>query len=296
MFNSKNRQAFSLVELSVVIIIIGILIAGISTGIDLYSDFKISTARNLTRNSVVPRINDLALWFESVGEGVFINQNNSPNIKDNENVRTWRSVGLQGFSQMDIGQGNASLSPKYVKNGINSLPSLEFNSTNNNMRMVGTLPNIFKLESTIFVVLNSTSLNASINQSYIFTIYGNLMSFDSFISSNNASSHLYNGAIRDHVVASIQYRKPFIYRKIYNSALNSSTAHINGILRGSATAGFSGFYGSNPTVSFVLGNHGTASRTFGGHFAEIIIYNRALNEKEVESIEDYLKKKWAIQS
>jgi len=67
----KFRQAFSLVEISVVILIIGILITGISSGIDLYSDFRIANARNLTASSRVGRISDLALWVEANSEKSF---------------------------------------------------------------------------------------------------------------------------------------------------------------------------------------------------------------------------------
>jgi prepilin-type N-terminal cleavage/methylation domain-containing protein len=45
--NTKLNKGFSLIEMSVVILIIGILIAGISRGIDLYLDFKIQTAQKL---------------------------------------------------------------------------------------------------------------------------------------------------------------------------------------------------------------------------------------------------------
>jgi prepilin-type N-terminal cleavage/methylation domain-containing protein len=42
MILKKHQKAFSLVELSMVILIIGILIAGVSQGIDLYGDFKLA--------------------------------------------------------------------------------------------------------------------------------------------------------------------------------------------------------------------------------------------------------------
>jgi prepilin-type N-terminal cleavage/methylation domain-containing protein len=57
----SSKLAFSLVEMSMVILIIGILIAGISGGADLYSDYRFVTAKNLTKNSRVWRIEDLEM-------------------------------------------------------------------------------------------------------------------------------------------------------------------------------------------------------------------------------------------
>ena len=66
-----HKKAFSLVELSMVILIIGILIAGVSQGIDLYQDMRLATARSLTQNSRVNRIEDLTMWFEATSEKSF---------------------------------------------------------------------------------------------------------------------------------------------------------------------------------------------------------------------------------
>ena len=63
--NLKPNKGFSLIEISVVILILAILVYGISTGIDLYRDAKISIAKNLTAKSPVPRISELSLWLEA---------------------------------------------------------------------------------------------------------------------------------------------------------------------------------------------------------------------------------------
>ena len=68
-----HKKAFSLVELSMVILVIGILIAGISQGIDLYQDMRLATARSLTQNSRVGRIDNLELWLETTTEKSFDN-------------------------------------------------------------------------------------------------------------------------------------------------------------------------------------------------------------------------------
>ena len=54
-----------------VILIIGILIAGVSQGIDLYGDFKLASARNLTSGSIVARVPNLSMWWEVTAENSF---------------------------------------------------------------------------------------------------------------------------------------------------------------------------------------------------------------------------------
>ena len=65
------KTAFSLVELSIVVLIIGILIAGISQSSRLVRAMKLSTARSLTRSSDVNSIRNLTAWFDATAEGVF---------------------------------------------------------------------------------------------------------------------------------------------------------------------------------------------------------------------------------
>ncbi len=58
----KNYNAFSLIELSIVILIIGILVAGVTKGSTLYQKIKLSSARSVTNNSPVAYISGLSVW------------------------------------------------------------------------------------------------------------------------------------------------------------------------------------------------------------------------------------------
>jgi len=69
-YKKFNKTAFSLIELSIVVLIIGILIAGISQSSRLIKAMKLSTARSLTRSSDVNSINNLTAWFDATAEGV----------------------------------------------------------------------------------------------------------------------------------------------------------------------------------------------------------------------------------
>ena len=68
--------------------IIGILISGISLGVDLYKDFRITTAQSLTQNSRVNRIDGLVLWLEASQKSSF----EPSNINDGQRIIKWKNI------------------------------------------------------------------------------------------------------------------------------------------------------------------------------------------------------------
>ena len=62
---SRSNKAFSLIELSIVILIVGILVAGVTSSSRLIKKMKLITAQNLTNSSPIHSIKGLALWLES---------------------------------------------------------------------------------------------------------------------------------------------------------------------------------------------------------------------------------------
>ncbi|MFM7620236.1 MAG: prepilin-type N-terminal cleavage/methylation domain-containing protein [Alphaproteobacteria bacterium] len=67
----KNFKAFSLIELSIVILIIGILVAGVTQSSRLIRQMALSSARALTQSSPVPSIAGLVSWYEPTSEKSF---------------------------------------------------------------------------------------------------------------------------------------------------------------------------------------------------------------------------------
>ena len=81
--NKNFKKAFSLIELSVVVLIIGILIAGITQSSRLVRAMKLNTARSLTRSSDVNSIRNLTAWFDATAEGVFSSSCNTNSTNTN---------------------------------------------------------------------------------------------------------------------------------------------------------------------------------------------------------------------
>ena len=136
----KKNKAFSLVELSVVILIIGILIAGVTQSGRLIRQIKLSTARSLTSSSDVASIRDVTAWFEASTAGVFTDIYGNTDIDDKSKLRAWRDVNPQkAISDKPIMKNGTAVDgstnntePKYIISGINGLPSVYFDGGANN--------------------------------------------------------------------------------------------------------------------------------------------------------------------
>ena len=61
---NKISRAFSLIELSIVILIIGILVAGVVQSSRLVKKMRLQTAQNLTTISPIPSIKDLVFGMK----------------------------------------------------------------------------------------------------------------------------------------------------------------------------------------------------------------------------------------
>lgn len=119
----KPKSAFSLVELSVSILIIAILIAGIMSGMYLVNRAHLTQARMLTATSDVVAIKGLAVWLESVMPESF----DSAIIEDQSKVVTWLSRGSIALPENNaISLGVSTTDPVYLQNLSGGLPAIQF--------------------------------------------------------------------------------------------------------------------------------------------------------------------------
>ena len=140
-----HKKAFSLIEISVVIVIIGILIAGISQGIDLYQDMRLATARSLTQNSRVARIPDLVSWYETTGENVFsqgtTSFQNIEKVQVNQKINRWKDSNPNSIYKYDATQTTSANQPKIIFDNDTSLPIVRFDGNPRYLALPdGTVP------------------------------------------------------------------------------------------------------------------------------------------------------------
>ncbi len=138
-------RAFSLIEVSVVILIIGIFIAGVFVADGMISKFRIAAAKNLTLSSPINAIPNAALWLETSLDSSF----NSDEMKDSSPLSTWNDQ-RNTSNKVEIKLADEILKPTY-SNTINRVHAVEFDgTTDKNFTFDGSFLN--GTDYTIFVL------------------------------------------------------------------------------------------------------------------------------------------------
>ena len=137
-------RGFTLIELSAVIAIIGILIAGVMTAPSLVKKSKIAAAQSLTKASPIAGITDNALWLESSLEGSFKDTETSTG----DAVTTWydQKNAVNKSSVVAVGTG-----PTY-SNTINYIHAVKFSGSTANYLQVADASFLNNTDYTIVVL------------------------------------------------------------------------------------------------------------------------------------------------
>ncbi len=291
-----HKKAFSLIEVSVVILIIGVLISGISQGIDLYNDYKIANARTLTLNSIVPRIQNLSMWYETTSEKSF--KTSKPN--DGELINQWNDINPQRTMKINLFNiPNDASRPAYKNSVINGLPALKFSNAQE-LRSEDIKGNNFFISNdiTVFVVQNAVGATLfNTTMSWVPTTNNldaggsEIARFNLHLSHNNIFYFDFGGRI-EASGADISFKKNNLFS--FKRSASEMIMRLNGqqISYSSSIAGII----SNSNISpFIVGKLRTDSNySFDGLIGEIIIYGNGLGINEIQKVEAYLSKKWGI--
>ncbi len=281
MKTKNSSKAFSLIELSIVILVVGILIAGITQSSSLVRKFKLHSAKSLTKSSPVNGIRNLVVWYEtSLDESLLANEasNNNP-------ITRWKNISPQTIENMDLVTSFAS--PTFIENGINQgIPTISFNGGQSMVLTPFTALNT--TGKTFFVVAKTRSPLA--NGRVI--AYGDMSFFRGISFLNSNAVGFFDSATGGAVItmplsSSTSFKIITGYRK--NDAIFIS---LNGSPSASLTN--NNTPNTNVTALFVGAGFGGNSSMLNGEIAEIIIYSETLTSEERSSVEKYLSQKYAI--
>lgn len=279
---SSSNRAFSLIEVSIVLLIIGILIAATISAKALIKNSRIAAAQSKTRAAPINSIPNSVIWLESSLESSFANEE----AEDGTDLNSWNDI--KSGSAAPINNGSAgSMNPIY-SNTINSIQAVKFaGDANSYFEIDGSALNnsdytIILLEkrqgdgANYFLSDDSTSTddNETIQLGY---------SASGEIKHSQGSGNEYTSSLENYS-ASNQTPKIFVF--IQNASMGKKT-YINGFLAAENTSDTTQLTGIN---KLHLG------KNYSGEIGEFVIFDRALKNEERKSIEKYLMQKWRMDS
>lgn len=285
MKKSPGKKAFSLFELSLVILICGLVIAGITQGSKLVKKSRRAAAGSLTQTSPVKDTENLLLWLETSLPTSFI----SSEARDATAISIWHDLSQQKPNPLNANQATSANQPKFYADIFDgALPAVRFDGSNDFLNFEGS--NLANNAYTIFVVAQRSS-----NKDNNFFLAGSSSATDANLKlgfSNN-STIMHSHYSDDITYSTTAYSSP--QQQIHTFWFNSVDGKkywLNGgttpeAADSSQTTALSSFAGAS------IGNY-TNNSYFQGDIAEIIIFTRSLKTEERQAIEDYLSKKYRI--
>lgn len=273
---TKQKSAFTMLEVAVVIVIIGVFVAGIVASNSLVTKFRITAAKNVTKASPIFAIKDNALWLETSLETSF----NDIESNDASPLTTWYE---QRNSVNRVFLQSVSGGPTY-SNTINRVHAVKFTASGGYFTFDGSFLN--GTDYTVVVLEKRESGNS-----------GNYFLGDSSISAANqnlllgysASGQVVHGqggssSYPSSVSSYSQSASPRVFT-FTHSATEGNKTYINGILAAEDASNKS-HLSNISTVSLGKG--------YTGQIGELAIFTRALKTDEIVSVEDYIGQKWRV--
>ncbi len=278
MHNSKitSQKAFTLVELSIVLVIIGLLLGLINVGINLMNQAKVRAARAITSNSPVWEIFNsnlemsAVLWYDVLDTKLL--------KRDSDNfVTSIRSkIGDPDRTTMTI-----SNEPIYQKDGMADFPTISFDddtgtsdslsrsfTLNDNFSVaIVFLPTVAQAADATFLEVNTLDLRANSDET---------ISFDNGIGEAGTYSYKVND----------------MNLVIVTSDASSGPTNVamNYYVNQEGPAGNSG----DPSTQFAGVRFGDITNNFEGKISEIIIFDKPLSSREIDTVTEYFYEKYKL--
>lgn len=278
----KVLRAFSLIEMSLVILVIGAMVASIMGSTVIIDKYRLYLARSLTESSPVSITKNLKLWYETTSKKSFVDTETGNGLA----ISTWYDRNTLSNARNNA-QGTADNRPTYITKCVNGLPCIRFDGSNDYMYFDGTF--LVATDFTVFVV-EQRRTDADGN----FFLSGN----GGTTNSNLILGYRYNGTVTFSMFSNdLEASVPNYIAstpKIHVFTMSSSTGksyYLNGVTTQTEPTQ------TDQLVSldnYSLGLSNIANFYYNGDLCEVIIFDRAINDDERRNIEAYLSQKWKI--
>ncbi len=297
----KKQTAFTLIELSIVLIIIGLVITGVIAGKSLVEVARLFNAVKATSSSPVGVIENLELWLETTSKDSFSTQE----AVDGAEVTAWNDLNTQ-LSKKNAGNKSGSIT--YNENGINGLPSLYFPDDSIAIDRIDLGSNIIFSSGTgqhngitVIAVVKAQTPNTN-NEKFVvdYGLYGGagygLTFRTNFAQSYSASGFGGGGANTSHNIgnnpAIVTMRISF--NSLQELFINGNQYYASSVITLSKLTSNEVNITTRPFSIGGQSKTGGENRSFVGDIGEIIVYSRSITNSEKENIENYLSDKWKI--
>lgn len=284
--NKKTKKfAFSLIELSIVLLVIGILMVGVSQGYNLVRSAQISNARSITAKSPILQIQGLLAWYEtSMKESL-----DQSKLKDGDSISTWKDISpnsiLNGYNQLTT---TASANIAFAQSSINKIPSIKF--TGSSKLSLANFTQGASSQATVFLVVKLNYVPDTTNYKTIFD--GNSADFSFSIRSNGIQINTGSSVVSSDVANSFLNSGEYAIAIYFNGS--NSKVYVNdtdSMFGGSVINNPSG---TNQLAGVTLGATRSGSLGFAGYISEVAIFNRVIKAGERKEIFNYFSKKYKI--
>jgi type II secretory pathway pseudopilin PulG len=269
----KSRSAFSIIEISVVILIIGLLVAGVAQAQRMVKKAKVTSARSAVVSSPVNFIKDLNGWYDTVMENSFVATETDSATKK---ISRWGNIAKTSADSVngDGSQGTSDSQPVYVDGSMTTLPQLTFDGGD----AISLPDRVFPTGNgvyTFFAVVAPTNSGTlfSAGGSGVNTKFG--FDADSNFTIDGGGTLLAKTK-GFNVMQTISYTYDGTDNKVW----------IDGI---PVTVGGTASAKSTGAGSITIGS---TSSGFRGNVGEVIVFARNLDDGERQDVEKYLKDKW----
>jgi prepilin-type N-terminal cleavage/methylation domain-containing protein len=283
-----TRKAFSLIEISIAIIIIGILIGGITQAIEMFSEASLKGARNLSKSSRITRIDDLSLWLDATSDKAFDTEKD-----DKSTISMWKDTNPRSTYPI-VGNPVSANLPTYILSAINGLPTASFKKTSSNCMTIPSQSIVNNSEDfTLYLIFSPTSLDDGI------ILEKNNATATAFPFSLELNGGYYKFSIKDSTTTlsvlgakKANINKPNLIR-LSRTKGSQIEITINGVSSNKSDTLTSSTLN---TAELAIGcRNGASPASFvNGNIGEIAFFDRNLTTKEKGDTEEYFYKKWKM--